>query len=62
VVVPSLPGYGFSEAPKTDGSGSVRNMAVILHKLMVEELGYKKYSKSTPFLIKNALYINYYVL
>jgi pimeloyl-ACP methyl ester carboxylesterase len=45
VIVPSLPGYGFSEAPKTDGSGSVYNMAKIMHQLMVEELGYQKYSK-----------------
>lgn len=44
MVVPSLPGYGFSEAPKKDGSGSIENMAVMMHKLMVEELGYKKYS------------------
>ncbi|KAI7906869.1 Alpha/Beta hydrolase protein [Cokeromyces recurvatus] len=42
VVIPSLPGYGFSEAPKTDGSGSIAQIANILHKLMIK-LGYQKY-------------------
>ncbi|CEP09729.1 hypothetical protein [Parasitella parasitica] len=41
VVVPSLPGYGFSEAPKEEGWGSPK-MAETFHKLMTE-LGYRKY-------------------
>ncbi|ORY96528.1 Alpha/Beta hydrolase protein [Syncephalastrum racemosum] len=41
VVVPSLPGYGFSEAPKTSGFGIMR-MGDILDKLM-KALGYSSY-------------------
>ncbi|CAG8498907.1 7350_t:CDS:2 [Paraglomus brasilianum] len=41
VVVPSLPGYGFSEKPKKRGYG-VAEMAKGLNELMVK-LGYKKY-------------------
>ncbi|KAG2223613.1 hypothetical protein INT45_009972 [Circinella minor] len=41
VVVPSLPGFGFSEAPKTKGHGVVKN-AEILNSLMVK-LGYSQY-------------------
>ena len=41
VIVPSLPGFGFSEKPlKPIGP---RKMADILNKLMVESLGYKNY-------------------
>lgn len=48
VIVPSLPGFGFSEAPKEKGYG-VTKMASIINTLMVN-LGYDKYSK---LLIKN---------
>lgn len=44
MVVPSLPGYGFSDAPKRQGEGSIGRFAEIMHKVMIE-LGYKKYSK-----------------
>jgi hypothetical protein len=42
VIVPSLPGFGFSEAPKEKGYG-VAKMAGIINALMVN-LGYDKYS------------------
>ncbi|KAI9486481.1 MAG: Alpha/Beta hydrolase protein [Benjaminiella poitrasii] len=42
VVVPSLPGYGFSQAPKYDGSGGIEQMADIFNKLMLK-LGYNRY-------------------
>jgi len=41
VVVPSLPGYGFSEAPKKSGFG-VFEMAKTFHSLM-QALGYATY-------------------
>ncbi|KAI8145973.1 Alpha/Beta hydrolase protein [Fennellomyces sp. T-0311] len=41
VVVPSLPGFGFSEAPKVRGHGVAKN-AEILNALMVK-LGYTEY-------------------
>ncbi|CAO3658736.1 unnamed protein product [Rhizopus microsporus] len=41
VVVPSLPGYGYSEAPKVKGYG-VKKMASIINRLMIN-LGYDKY-------------------
>ncbi|KAI8902798.1 epoxide hydrolase [Globomyces pollinis-pini] len=41
VVVPSLPGYGFSSAPKERGFGCME-MAKTLHQLMIK-LGYSKY-------------------
>lgn len=44
MVVPSLPGYGFSEAPKHPGSGGVPQFANIMDQLMTK-LGYEKYSK-----------------
>lgn len=44
MVVPSLPGYGFSEAPKKSGSGGIASFADIAHQLMLK-LGYNKYSK-----------------
>lgn len=43
VVVPSLPGYGYSEAPKVKGYG-VKKMASIINRLMIN-LGYDKYCK-----------------
>jgi len=41
VVVPSLPGFGFSERPSVEGVSAVET-AVILHKLM-ERLGYNNF-------------------
>ena len=41
VVAPSLPGFGFSSAPKQKGFG-LRQMAKTLNQLMLE-LGYAKY-------------------
>ncbi|KAI8099964.1 Alpha/Beta hydrolase protein [Halteromyces radiatus] len=41
VVVPSLPGYGFSDPPKTPGCGVVK-MSDMLNTLMIK-LGYSKY-------------------
>jgi len=43
VVVPSLPGYGFSDRPREKGM-SVARVAELLHKLMTEELGYERYA------------------
>lgn len=42
VVVPSLPGYGFSEIP-TDPGMSPAAMAPLMHRLMTEGLGYDRY-------------------
>jgi pimeloyl-ACP methyl ester carboxylesterase len=42
VVVPSLPGYGFSPAPMKQGIGS-REIALLWHKLMAE-LGYHQFA------------------
>jgi pimeloyl-ACP methyl ester carboxylesterase len=42
VIVPSLPGYGFSSASKEKGM-TVYKMAELLHKLMTEKLGYEKF-------------------
>jgi pimeloyl-ACP methyl ester carboxylesterase len=42
VVVPSLPGYGFSDRPKERGMGASRT-AELVHRLMTEELGYERY-------------------
>jgi len=41
VVVPSLPGYGFSDTPKN--AGATFNIAGPWHKLMAEELGYERF-------------------
>ncbi|ORX56358.1 alpha/beta-hydrolase [Hesseltinella vesiculosa] len=41
VIVPSLPGFGFSDAPKDTGYGALR-MAKTMNQLMIK-LGYKKY-------------------
>jgi len=43
IVVPSLPGYGFSEASPEPGM-SVGMMARIFHSLMTETLGYRRYA------------------
>ncbi len=42
VVVPSLPGYGFSGIPEKPGMG-VGAMAPLMHRLMTEALGYERY-------------------
>ncbi|KAF9972743.1 hypothetical protein BGZ73_004060 [Actinomortierella ambigua] len=42
IIAPSLPGFGWSDAPKTKGWG-VRRMAETLHKLM-QRLGYTHYA------------------
>lgn len=41
VIVPSLPGYGFSDAP--DAPITPRDMGHILHKLMTQAIGAKRY-------------------
>lgn len=43
LVVPSLPGYGFSDIPNEPGMDHER-MAVLFTKLMKEELGYSEFS------------------
>lgn len=43
VIIPSLPGFGFS-TPLKDGTMNFWKMAEIWHKLMTETLGYKKYA------------------
>jgi pimeloyl-ACP methyl ester carboxylesterase len=43
VVVPSIPGYGFSDAAATPGMNP-NKIAAIFHNLMVEKLGYKKFA------------------
>jgi pimeloyl-ACP methyl ester carboxylesterase len=42
VVVPSLPGFGFSDRPGKQGSTFA--LGDLLHKLMVEELGYRRFA------------------
>ncbi|KAI9259609.1 Alpha/Beta hydrolase protein [Phascolomyces articulosus] len=42
VIVPSLPGFGFSEAPKLPGHGIKAN-GEIMHELMTTVLGYTEY-------------------
>ena len=41
VIVPSIPGYGFSEIPTEKGMNP-KHIAKIFHELMVNELGYEK--------------------
>jgi pimeloyl-ACP methyl ester carboxylesterase len=43
VIVPSLPGYGFSDRPKERGVG-LSAIADLMHKLMTIELGYTRYA------------------
>jgi pimeloyl-ACP methyl ester carboxylesterase len=43
VIVPSLPGYGFSEQPKKRGMG-LSEIAELMHKLMTTKLGYQRYA------------------
>ncbi|MEO1108963.1 MAG: epoxide hydrolase family protein [Pseudomonadota bacterium] len=42
VVVPSLPGYGFSDIPSVPGM-SPSAMAPLMHRLMTDGLGYERY-------------------
>ncbi len=42
VIAPSLPGYGFSDRPRTPGM-NIEAMAKIFVKLMTETLGYKRF-------------------
>jgi pimeloyl-ACP methyl ester carboxylesterase len=42
VVAPSLPGYGFSAAPREPGF-TPRRMAQVMNRLMRDELGYSRY-------------------
>lgn len=43
VIVPSLPGFGFSERPNVSGGMKSLRSAELLSKLMHEELGYQRY-------------------
>jgi pimeloyl-ACP methyl ester carboxylesterase len=45
VIVPSLPGYGYSDAPRNSGM-SIWHAADLLYKLMKEVLGYHKFAAS----------------
>jgi pimeloyl-ACP methyl ester carboxylesterase len=42
LIIPSLPGYGFSEIPRGPGMNQQR-IAMLFAKLMTEELGYSKF-------------------
>ena len=42
VIVPSLPGFGFSDRPRQQGT--TFGFGDLMHKLMVEELGYRRYA------------------
>ncbi|HET7000267.1 MAG TPA: alpha/beta fold hydrolase, partial [Puia sp.] len=42
LVIPSIPGYGFSDIPKKPGMDT-KEIGVLFNKLMTDELGYKKY-------------------
>ena len=42
LVIPSIPGYGFSNIPKKPGMDT-KEISNLFNKLMTEELGYKKY-------------------
>ena len=43
VIVPSLPGFGFSDRPSEQGWGAYR-IAGLFTKLMTEELGYERFA------------------
>ena len=43
VIVPSIPGYGFSDIPKEEGMNT-KKIAGLFAKLMTKELGYEKYA------------------
>ena len=42
VVVPSLPGFGFSDKPRA--AGATFGIGALWHRLMTEELGYQRYA------------------
>jgi len=44
VIIPSLPGYGFSDRPRKRGMGSLKHAAGLWAKLMTEELGYERFA------------------
>jgi pimeloyl-ACP methyl ester carboxylesterase len=44
VIVPSLPGYGFSDRPREHGMMSSRRAAELWAKLMIDMLGYKRFA------------------
>jgi microsomal epoxide hydrolase len=44
VIVPSLPGFGFSDRPNFPGGMKSLRAASLLSKLMTEELGYQRYA------------------
>src|ERR1700736_4140397 len=44
VIVPSLPGFGFSDRPNFPGGMKSLRSAELLSKLMTEELGYQRYA------------------
>jgi pimeloyl-ACP methyl ester carboxylesterase len=46
VVIPSLPGYGFSDHPMERGERGMNatRIAALFHRLMTEELGYKRFA------------------
>jgi len=46
VIIPSLPGYGFSDRPHKSGMGSLRRTAGLWAKLMTDELGYKRFASA----------------
>jgi pimeloyl-ACP methyl ester carboxylesterase len=43
VIIPSLPGYGFSDRPRERGMSPMR-IAALFHRLMTEGLGYKRFA------------------
>jgi pimeloyl-ACP methyl ester carboxylesterase len=43
VIIPSLPGYGFSDRPRRHGM-NVTRIAALFHKLMTEQLGYRRFA------------------
>ncbi len=46
VIVPSLPGFGFSDRPRFPGGMKSLRSAELLSRLMTEELGYQRYAVS----------------
>ncbi|HEX3697229.1 MAG TPA: epoxide hydrolase [Polyangia bacterium] len=43
VVVPSLPGYAFSDPPNSKKAGGIFHVGDLWHKLMTDELGYQRF-------------------
>ena len=44
VIIPSIPGYGFSDHPQKQGMMSLKRISELWIKLMIEELGYERFS------------------